>query len=445
MSNLFHKMQSGVRQHVADRISDAASAPATAPGARRAGVLAGLAADILSPSTGGAIGSGKSAIGAGLGAASDAAASLLSPGTGPVYGAINDAMRAVSRPSVVLPALALPVGAAALIALKEDEYHSGRADYALRLSEAEHRGATPMSDPFNSFVQKRASKHTEKSASLGTLRALMGQGVGALGEGAKKLLHRPGTRTDMTDTVQDLMRGLSQNQMGAAARVGAAQGGNIPPQMVGKIDKMTQDGLRDLLSKMDGVSLDPATGRYFRQEASEFSMPRAGLAALGLLGIGSAVDLGESIADPLADTYGYRANRRQNSLTDRVRADEITAESFFKSMGKNTADSLRDLAHAAVGSTAGAASSVPRGLKQQRVFENAVQSDEYLRGAAAEEKLLLSRAFDTMARFAPEVATDEFAVRNYLRESLLSSSGPDYATISNLARTNEAVSPRPRR
>ena len=58
---------------------------------------------------------------------------------------------------------------------------------------------------------------------------------------------------------------------------------------------------------------------------------------------------------------------------------------------------------------------------------------------------MLEKAFKTMARFSPHLASDEFAVKNYLREALMSSSGgPDYGTIANLARANESIAPRPR-
>ena len=166
------------------------------------------------------------------------------------------------------------------------------------------------------------------------------------------------------------------------------------------------------------------------------------------LGIGAGVAGALTIADMLdgpTDSLGYKIDKALYPLSDRVQAPDTFATSFLQQTGKNTADILNDVLREAGTQAFDGAMGLPNARQQNKSFTNLMQSDEYLTEASKAEKDMLSRAFQTMRRFAPELASDEFAVKNYLRESLMASNGPDYATISNLARSNRDITDRGRR
>lgn len=74
--------------------------------------------------------------------------------------------------------------------------------------------------------------------------------------------------------------------------------------------------------------------------------------------------------------------------------------------------------------------------RYNKIF-NKVKSDEVLQDADA---AMLRSSYETMQRFAPNLAADENAVRSFLRESAMYGSGPSYATLKNLAEAEKAVS-----
>ena len=83
--------------------------------------------------------------------------------------------------------------------------------------------------------------------------------------------------------------------------------------------------------------------------------------------------------------------------------------------------------------------------KREKVFYEAIRADSVLRDAVrSNDKILgqLKEAFATLTRFAPTMAEDINAVRSYLRESVLSGGGINYATIKQLAETEKLVQER---
>jgi hypothetical protein len=115
-------------------------------------------------------------------------------------------------------------------------------------------------------------------------------------------------------------------------------------------------------------------------------------------------------------------------------------ENLASESGKVTARGAGDFLGGLFGQGVGAVQNIPMSREQRRIFGHAVKTDPLLNAATANEKRTLERAFNSMTRFAPELATDEFAVKNFLRESLMSSAGgPDYSTLSNLARASQTL------
>ena len=75
---------------------------------------------------------------------------------------------------------------------------------------------------------------------------------------------------------------------------------------------------------------------------------------------------------------------------------------------------------------------------QEGVLEQLVASDEILQQADPE---FLESAYGSMRRFAPILATDENAVRSFLREAVMYGTGPDFAMISNMSKAERTINP----
>lgn len=138
-----------------------------------------------------------------------------------------------------------------------------------------------------------------------------------------------------------------------------------------------------------------------------------------------------------ADTLSYRINRSLNTLTDRIRADEIAGESFAKTLGSTTADKL-------VGLTTDMFGKAYDTLKDNAVaspvrhaiFNVLKKEDPILR--QADNKTLLE-AYHTMSKVAPTLATDKNAVRSFLTQAVVSGGGLDYNTIKGIADAETSV------
>jgi len=81
-----------------------------------------------------------------------------------------------------------------------------------------------------------------------------------------------------------------------------------------------------------------------------------------------------------------------------------------------------------------------RGMIQRkrhpRVFQSVINQDPLLMEVDPE---ILQQNFDTMARFAPTLATDPHAVQSFLREAVTSGGGINYNTIKLLADAENAT------
>ena len=105
---------------------------------------------------------------------------------------------------------------------------------------------------------------------------------------------------------------------------------------------------------------------------------------------------------------------------------------FGKEMGTTGANLLRDIANKAMEAAGHAGDSSAR----EAIISNLKRTDSVL--ANADDKTLME-AYHTMARFAPVLSTDKNAVRSFLRQAVMSGSGPDYMSIKLLADSERAV------
>ena len=242
-------------------------------------------------------------------------------------------------------------------------------DTVAPLAQAQATGETLMTNPFSTFVEKRAAEKTAIGASA--TRAA-GSALGVLDNLFTQMVKKPSAT---------LPANVIPLSLGRAAGVGAAGLGL-------------------------GVGMDMLQGSN---------------------SVGSGVE--------------YGLAKKFVPLEDRIQATDTAASAFLSQSGKNMANLLDDALRGGVNAGAGAAIGSQRTFNQDMQFAAALRGDPLLREATPQDKKLLRGAFESMTRFAPDLATDEFAVRNFLRESMLASNGPDYATLGNMARVNESIAP----
>lgn len=106
--------------------------------------------------------------------------------------------------------------------------------------------------------------------------------------------------------------------------------------------------------------------------------------------------------------------------------------SFGKEMGTSGANLLRDIANKAMEAAGHAGDASAR----EAIIGDLKQTDSVLANA---DDATLMEAYHTMTRFAPVLSTDKNAVRSFLRQAVMSGSGPDFMSIKLLADSERAV------
>lgn len=230
--------------------------------------------------------------------------------------------------------------------------------------------------------------------------------------------------TPMTDPFSSFVQRRKQaEQEKTAARLP----GTMANLGMGGLGSLVEDFLFDVIR-------DPTNPKKLIRQVKV--KPALGLGA-GAVGLMAADDFLDS--DPTSP-LSYKAKKTMFGLGDRIEAEDTFASNFVAQSGKNTANLLKDLVDHSLSSGIDAVKSVPQGHANLSQALDIINNDDVLQRATESERDMLGRAFNTMQKYAPSLAGDEFAVRNYLRESLLSSNGPDYGTIANLAKAQQTVS-----
>ncbi len=111
---------------------------------------------------------------------------------------------------------------------------------------------------------------------------------------------------------------------------------------------------------------------------------------------------------------------------------QAAVKAFGTGMSTAGVDLLKDMAAKAMHTAQHAGDNAARqAILKQLKMEDSVLAD-------ADDKLLME-AYHTMVRFAPTLSTDKNAVRNFLREAVMTGSGPNFATIKMLGETERTV------
>lgn len=343
---------------------------------------------------------------------------------------------------------------------REGELHHLNDRGVARLEQAYRHGRTPMTDRFQSFT---ASKHASAAA-----RAASGSALDALGPLIKKLLYKTKDPEVVTEAVQNTARVRAEqiaSNIGevdeyydeAARLLGAKRHGmqftapdqsdvtqavhvrakKLRAEKAIRTEMQQQSALEDSIARSMGAVRDPRDPSQFIIPGEEsLALGRAG--GLAALGVGAGVSLDALSGDPFSP-LGTEIERRLFPIESRVEGREEFAKGFFSSAGKELGSELVENTIGGVSAAIGAAAMMPRREAHRARALSLIDEDPLLSQASTQEKDMLMRAYDSMQRYAPSLAGDEFATKNYLRESLMAANGPDYGTIGNLAKTERMI------
>jgi hypothetical protein len=348
----------------------------------------------------------------GAGAMLDAA---LRPG-GETSGTWGSQISRMLTSPYTLP-VALPLGVGLGVVLEKDHAQ----EYTQQASEARRRGNSNMTHNINSFGKY--------SSVLGKATAAFGD---PLSELVKKLVMKPANMDTATD-IGELMLRRGPNAEEIAKGIKFTQGFTQ--------DVMPHDpkAFSALLNTAKDIYGPGVVGNLAKGTIHHAPQELDMLKVLGLAGAGAGMGLGAELMSPTMDTWGYQVQEGLTDRSDRTQAGDAFMKSFATGSGGAVAKMMGDMVGSAVGSAAGAAGRASLTFSQDAVFTRAMSMDPLLSQATPSEKDMLARSFSSMIRFAPNVATDEFAVKNYLREAMMSSNGPDYSTLGNLSRVNQSL------
>lgn len=162
--------------------------------------------------------------------------------------------------------------------------------------------------------------------------------------------------------------------------------------------------------------------------------PSGLIGSLGALGAAPGEGVAKGISGGLSNLvqkklFGQDIGERQDALGV---AGGAALKSFGAEIGKSSVGLLRDIAMKAMDAVGHAGDESAR----QAILGDLKRTDSVL--AQADDALLME-SYHTMQRFAPTLSTDKNAVRSFLRQAVMSGSGPDFMTIKHLADSERAV------
>lgn len=194
-----------------------------------------------------------------------------------------------------------------------------------------------------------------------------------------------------------------------------------PTGPAGRAGNAVASTARGVASNLGGYGIDSGKPSGFRGSVSGLgAAPLAGVAS-GISGsIGKLVERG---------VLGRELGEKKDPFSMGAGA---AISAFGKEMGSSGANLLRDIATKAMDAVGHAGDDAAR----QAILGDLKRADPVLAGA---DDAVLMEAYHTMTRFAPVLSTDKNAVRSFLRQAVMSGSGPDYMSIKLLADAERAV------
>ena len=146
------------------------------------------------------------------------------------------------------------------------------------------------------------------------------------------------------------------------------------------------------------------------------------------------------LLDPISEVFKPMAT----DAGERMSAGLGLAETPWEQMAQKGLDSIAY--HGAKELAAGMAAGVGAGgqaglglLRRPASFATMVQGDPVLSQAPRAQHPLLEQSYQAMQRVAPQLSQEPFVTKNFLRDIMVTNQGPDHATLSSLARSEQTI------
>jgi hypothetical protein len=164
------------------------------------------------------------------------------------------------------------------------------------------------------------------------------------------------------------------------------------------------------------------------------SGPAGMLGSLGQLGGSPIGGVAQGISGGISERIKRMLmGREYGELKDPMHMMGTKAiESFGSEAGKAGIGLLKDIANKAMDAAGHSGDEAAR----EAIIGNLKRTDSVL--SAADDGTLME-AYNTMKRFAPTLSTDKNAVRSFLRQAVMSGSGPDFMAIKLLSDAEKSV------
>jgi len=278
-----------------------------------------------------------------------------------------------------------------------------------------------LSDIVTLVVRHGTERYAEKHAGV-----LLPLAVGAMLPGiAHKAIERMHSSEKMLNDAEDTKLGAD---MSWAGRPSGGSGGMLDFRKLdpSKIQFGPKPGsFAGTMQDIAGAGMGKAFGG---QAAHGLSDSVKGVAASPLQGVAQGISggIGESIKRMM---LGREFGERKDPLH---MGGSAAIQTFGKGVGEMGIELLRDMASKAMAAVGHAGDEGAR----EAILGDLKRNDPVL--SSANDKVLME-AYHTMTRFAPTLSTDKNAVRSFLRQAVMSGSGPDYMSIKLLADSERSV------
>ena len=162
-----------------------------------------------------------------------------------------------------------------------------------------------------------------------------------------------------------------------------------------------------------------------------------------LLGVGAPLAAGAvalEALDPISDVLKPVATSAGERMSEGLGlAPDPWQQTLQQGIDALAVEGAQELARGIAGGVGAAGRAGLNALRRPTSFDAMISSDPVLMQAPPEQMPLLQQSYDAMQRVAPRLSQEPFVTKNFLRDIMVTNQGPDHATLSSLARSEQTI------
>jgi hypothetical protein len=201
------------------------------------------------------------------------------------------------------------------------------------------------------------------------------------------------------------------------------------------------------VSKNIGTAADPKMVQQLAEETIEQTKHLRPGAATGwrrAMQVGAPLAIGAAgleLMEPISEVFSPVAQAAGERLSEGMGlSPDPMQQTLQKGIDALAQQGAKEIASGlAIGAGAGMRAGLGA-LRRPARFETMLQTDPVLMQAPPEQMPLLQQSYQALQRVAPRLSQEPFVVKNYLRDIMVTNQGPDHATLSSLARSEQTIS-----